>query len=133
MPTLNIPSVVVLEGFIYAHKYDWQDEVDYLFSTSATYEDSGYIKLCAHTIIAPVPVDFDINVATMAMLHKKKAAIVTAFQTQIESINKQVTELLALSAPKTSNGMEVLDAAPSSSEPVTFQPYVSGVDDDIPF
>ena len=125
MATIDTP--VIINGFIYAIKYDWEDKYDFHFSTSEKMEDNGYLMLGTHTILHTIPADFDVVAAEMSALRKSKTKAVEAFQAEMDRVNKRITQLLALSAPTTSNGMEILDAEDREAA------ADAGYSDDIPF
>ena len=125
MATIDTP--VIINGFIYAIKYDWEDKYTFHFNISETLEDHGYLMLGPYTIVHIPPVDFDVVAAEMSALQKSKAKAVEAFRAEMDRVNKRITQLLALSAPTTSNGMEILDAEDREAA------ADAGHSDDIPF
>jgi predicted outer membrane protein len=131
----TIESPVIINGYLYAKKYEWEAEYSFNFSTSEKLEDSGYLLLGAHTIVHTIPDNFDVTAAELIALQKSKVKAVEAFQAEMDRVNKRITQLLTLSAPTTSNGMEVLEAeTPAYSEPSQqFRASFPDSDEDIPF
>lgn len=90
---------IKIEGFVVAQQYHWEQTPTFTwFAHEPTNElvDLGYVVVTPHTIITEVPDDFDMSLAKIHALHAQKAALKSKFVADLDRIDNDIQNLLAL-------------------------------------
>lgn len=125
------PETFEIKGVVYAVHQEHNDTFHYVFTEHKEMESVGWVKVLEVSKHVDLPVDFNPRFHLLGALEKQKEAARQEFNKKVFEINKKITKLQVLSAPKTDNGMEIMDAEPQAAS--FFKPCDPSDPDYIPF
>lgn len=90
---------ITIEGYIVAIQHTWESKPRFSWVSQLASQEitqMGYVVVTPHTIIAGIPEDFDMGLAQINALHAQKAALKSKFVADLDRIDNDIQNLLAL-------------------------------------
>lgn len=85
-----------VQGFIYAHKYDWETEFSYKFLSFDDFSDIGYILVCPHDLTFTIPDGWNPVPGQIAAMEAEKAKLQKEFMEKVRILNERISKLQAI-------------------------------------
>lgn len=86
----------VIKGWVHHKKYDWKDEVDYIFWPFKMDTSPDTIPIFEHSFEVDIPDDFDPIPIKIEMLRSEKQRIQAEAHVKAANIERQIQELLCI-------------------------------------
>lgn len=89
-------KTITIKGGVYTRPLAHAGDHPFFAFFSFSPVDSGYLKICDHTITVEVPPDFDPRAAEVKALEAKREALRKEFAESVRKIDQRINSLLAI-------------------------------------